>query len=62
MAQDEMGARIAIRIDELIIQLQDIPCRIEGQSAIRMHNEVHNRLVGEKIRLSFQLEKATDAK
>ena len=61
MTQDEVRARVTIRIDELIIKLKDILSRVQWQSAIRMHDEVHDRLVCKKIWLALQFEKTANA-
>ena len=61
MPQDELRAGITIGIDELIVQLQNISARVEQARAVGMHDEVHQRLVGEEVWLALQFEEAADA-
>ena len=61
MAQGEMRAGMAIGVNGLVVQLQDVPGRVERLGAIRVHHEVDNCLVGEKNRLSGNLFITLDA-
>ena len=61
MAQGEVGASMAIGVNSLVVQLQDVFSRIERLGAIRVHHEMDNSLVSEKNRLSRDLFIARDA-
>jgi len=61
MTQHQRGVCVAIGKNKLIVQLQDVPGRIEGARAILMHGEMRHGLICKKGRLPCQLQKARNA-
>ncbi len=55
MSKREPVASVTVRIDCLIVQLQNILRSIQWRSAVRVHGQVRHRLVGKKIGRTVEL-------
>ena len=61
MTQGHAVPGVAIAVNRLIVELQNVLCRIERRRAVRMHGQMRDRLVREKIRRAIQLQETVNA-
>ena len=62
MAQGNSRIGVAIRINELVVELEHILSRVEWGGAVRVHGQVGHCLVREKIWRAVEFEKSPDAR
>mgnify|MGYP001793075177 CR=1 FL=1 len=54
MSEDEVGPGVAVRVDRLVVELENVFALVERAGAVRVHDEVNERLVGEEGRLVLE--------
>ena len=61
MTQGHAIAGVAIAVNRLIVELQNEICRIERCCAVRIHDQMRDRLIREKIGSAIQLQETFSA-
>lgn len=61
MAESKGATRVPIRVNKLIIELENVFLSIQRHCAIHVHGQMRHRLIGEKGRFSSHFPESLDA-